>query len=158
MLPRCPPELAPEHRYIESLHRAIVEAQAPAIGTISGEMAFADAARDRWEDFYVELAMTPRLGLAGAVTGRHEAQVARLALVYALADRSAVVGRVHLEAAIALADYARRSATWALGDSTATGTPTSFGGCSSTALWHGRKRGSRWVSGLPRTWPRPSLS
>jgi hypothetical protein len=56
--------------------------------------------------------------LAGAVTGRHEAQVARLALVYAVADRSPLVGVAHLQAAIALADYARRSATWALGDST----------------------------------------
>ena len=44
--------------------------------------------------------------------------MARLALVYALADRSPVVGAVHLEAAIALADYARRSVLWALGDST----------------------------------------
>jgi hypothetical protein len=108
--PTAPDELV--RPWIEPLHRAIVEARVP------GEMVFDDPARDRWEDFYAELAMTPRLGLAGAVTGRHEAQVARLALVYALADRSPVIGAVHLEAAIALADYARRSAVWALGDST----------------------------------------
>ncbi len=108
--PTAPDELV--RPWIEPLHRAIVEAHVP------GEMAFDDPARDRWEDFYAELAMTPRLGLAGAVTGRHEAQVARLSLVYALADRSTVVGVAHLEAAIALADYARRSAVWALGDST----------------------------------------
>ncbi len=41
-----------------------------------------------------------------------------LALIYALADRSDAVGLEHLEAAIALADYARRSAVYALGDST----------------------------------------
>jgi hypothetical protein len=108
--PKAPDELV--RQYVEPLHRAIVEART------GGEMAFDAAARDRWEDFYAELAMTPRLGLAGAVTGRHEAQVARLALVYALADRSSAVGVAHLEAAIALADYARRSAVWALGDST----------------------------------------
>ena len=108
--PTAPDELVRD--FVEPLHRAIVESHLP------GEMSFDEAARDRWEDFYAELAITPRLGLAGAVTGRHEAQVARLALIYALADRSAVVGAVHLEAAIALADYARRSATWALGDST----------------------------------------
>ena len=82
------------------------------------ELTFDAAARDRWEAFYGELALTPRLGLAGAVTGRHEAQVARLALVYALADRSGVVREEHLNAAIAFAEYARRSAVWALGDST----------------------------------------
>jgi Bifunctional DNA primase/polymerase, N-terminal/Protein of unknown function (DUF3987) len=98
--------------FVEPLHRAIIEARLP------GEMSFDEDARDRWEDFYAELAVTPRLGLAGAVTGRHEAQVARLSLVYALADRSPVVGVAHLDAAIALAEYARRSATWALGDST----------------------------------------
>jgi hypothetical protein len=52
------------------------------------------------------------------VTARHEAQVARLSLIYALADRSDVIGTEHLEAAIAFADYARRSVVWALGDST----------------------------------------
>ncbi len=98
--------------FVAPLRRAILEAQVPA------EMAFDEAARDRWEDFYIEFAMTPRLGLAGAVTGRHEAHVARLALIYAVADRSPVIGAVHLEAAIALAEYAARSAIWALGDST----------------------------------------
>ncbi|MGO9178009.1 MAG: DUF3987 domain-containing protein [Candidatus Limnocylindrales bacterium] len=98
--------------WVEAVHRAIVEARAP------GELAFDAAARERWEWFYAQLAATPRLGLAGAVTGRHEAQVARLSLVYALADRSATIGPAHLEAAIALADYGRRSAVWALGDST----------------------------------------
>jgi hypothetical protein len=99
-------------KFVEPLHRAIVEARIP------GEMLFDMPARDRWGEFYAELGRTPRYGLAGAVTGRHEAQVARLALVYALADRSASVGVAHLDAAIALADYARRSASWALGDST----------------------------------------
>jgi hypothetical protein len=108
--PQAPDELV--RQYVGPLHRAIVEARPVA------EMAFDEDARDRWETFYAELALTPRLGLAGAVTGRHEAQVARLALVYALAARSPAVGVDHLEAAIALADYARRSATWALGDST----------------------------------------
>ena len=98
--------------FVERLHKAIMEAQPPR------EYAFDDDAHDRWEAFYSELAIRPRLGLAGAVTGRHEAQVARLALVYALADRSSVIGVEHLDAAIAFAEYARRSAVWAFGDST----------------------------------------
>jgi Protein of unknown function (DUF3987) len=98
--------------FVEPLHRAIVEARAIA------SLELTDAARDRWEAFYLALASEPRLGLAGAVTGRHEAHVARLALVYALADRSPAIDLEHVDAAIALAEYARRSAVWALGDST----------------------------------------
>lgn len=98
--------------YIVPLRRAIDEAHDP------GELEFDERARERWESFYVSLAATPRLGLSGAVTGRHEAQVARLALVYALADRSPAIGEAHLEAAIEVAEYARRSAVHVLGDST----------------------------------------
>lgn len=83
-----------------------------------GELAFGRAARVRWEAFYRALGEAPTLGLAGALTGRHEAHVARMALVYALADRSRTIELEHLEAAIAIAEYGRRSAVWALGDST----------------------------------------
>ncbi len=108
------PEAPDRHvgAFIEPLRAAIEAARTPA------ELTFDAAGADRWAWFYAELATTPRMGLAGAVTGRHEAQVARLALVYALADRSRHIGEAHLEAAIALAEYARRSAVWALGDST----------------------------------------
>jgi hypothetical protein len=97
---------------IAELHRAIEAAQQPA------EMHFDAAAAERWDWFYAEMALTTRLGLAGAVTARHEAQVARLSLIYALADGADAIGVEHLEAAIAFADYARRSVVWALGDST----------------------------------------
>lgn len=97
---------------ITRLHDAIVAAHRPM------EMAFDDEARDRWDWFYAEMAASIRLGLAGAVTARHEAQVARLSLIYALADGADAIGSEHLEAAVAFADYARRSVVWALGDST----------------------------------------
>jgi hypothetical protein len=83
-----------------------------------GEMAWDEDARIRWEMFYTATASEPRVGLLGAVTGRHEAMVARLALLYALADGDDQVRVQHLEAGIAFADYARRSAAYALGDST----------------------------------------
>ena len=81
-------------------------------------MAFDDDAVRRWDWFYAEMAASTRFGLAGAVTARHEAQVARLSLIYALADEADAISEEHLEAAVAFADYARRSVTWALGDST----------------------------------------
>ena len=97
---------------IARLYNAIDAAQQPQ------EMHFDAEAAERWDWFYAEMAITTRLGLAGAVTARHEAQVARLSLVYALADGADAIGSEHLEAAIAFADYARRSVVWALGDST----------------------------------------
>lgn len=108
--PVAPDALVAE--FVEPLHRAIIEARTPA------ELTFDGPARDRWEAFYSDLAIQPRFGLSGALTARHEAQVARTALVYALTERSAVVGVDHLDAAIALVDYSRRSVLWAFGDST----------------------------------------
>lgn len=75
-----------------------------------------DAARAFWHDIYGELS-EGRPGMLGAITSRAEAQVMRLALVYALLDRSEVIQRVHLEAALALWTYADASAAFIFGDS-----------------------------------------
>ncbi len=108
--PESPRGLIAPH--VEALHRAIVEAQTPA------ELAWTPAAAGRWEALYVDLALRSRRGLAGAITARAEAQVARLALTYALLDRSRDVDLAHLEAALALWDYAERSAVYLFGEST----------------------------------------
>jgi hypothetical protein len=77
------------------------------------------AARDLWHAEYTRLS-EGRPGLLGAVTSRAEAQVVRLACVYALLDNSATVCEPHLRAALALWDFASRSAgflfTESLGD------------------------------------------
>ena len=77
-----------------------------------------DAAADHWADYYRAEAERPTFGLAGSVTARHEAHVVRLALIYAMADGADHVGVDHLRAAIALAEYARRSAVYIFGSST----------------------------------------
>jgi hypothetical protein len=53
-------------------------------------------------------------GIAGALCARAEAHTIRLALLYALADGERKITTQHLRAALALYDYAARSATWAL--------------------------------------------
>jgi hypothetical protein len=63
----------------------------------------------------------PQPGLAGHLTARSEAHTIRLALLYALLDGAAHIQHQHLKAALALWDYAARSAAWAL--DTATGDP-----------------------------------
>jgi hypothetical protein len=54
--------------------------------------------------------------LLGAVTARAEAQVVRLALLYALIDGKAAIGVEHLKAAVAFWEYAEASARHVFGD------------------------------------------
>jgi hypothetical protein len=57
-------------------------------------------------------------GVLGQITARAEAHTIRLALLYALANGKQQIGPQHLVAALALHDYAARSAGWALNGAT----------------------------------------
>jgi hypothetical protein len=92
-------------------------AEALAYGRKVGEMWRSDEARERWHAAYAELT-ADRLGLFGAVTGRAEAQVSRLALLYAVLDRAPQIELVHLEAALAFWRYCEASARYVFGDAT----------------------------------------
>jgi hypothetical protein len=72
-------------------------------------------AMDLWEDAYPRLT-APRPGVFGMVTSRAEAHVVRLALLFALLDRSGEIRPEHLRAALALWDYCERSALYIFGD------------------------------------------
>jgi hypothetical protein len=70
-----------------------------------------EEARALWHQVYPTLsAGLP--GMVGALTGRAEAQVMRLALIYALLDQSKQIRRVHLEAALAVWDYCLSSVSY----------------------------------------------
>src|SRR5207245_7022236 len=75
-----------------------------------------EAAAKAWEAAYLELS-ADRPGLLGSVIARAEAQVIRLALVYALLDCTHRIDVVHLEAAMAVWAYYEESATRIFGDS-----------------------------------------
>jgi hypothetical protein len=75
-----------------------------------------DKARTLWWEHYERLS-TGAPGLLGAVLGRPEAHVVRLALIYALLDHAQSISVAHLEAALALWDYAARSGAFVFGDS-----------------------------------------
>jgi hypothetical protein len=85
-------------------------------GAPRGEIGRTEAAWRIWEAVYPKLS-ADRPGLLGAILGRAEAQVLRLALVYALLDRQAFVDAPHLRAALACWDYAEASARFVFGDS-----------------------------------------
>lgn len=79
------------------------------------EMTRSSSARNLWYDVYEELS-EGKSGLLGAICGRAEAQVLRLSCLYALLDKSAVIEQPHLEAALALWNYAEASARYLFED------------------------------------------
>jgi hypothetical protein len=79
----------------------------------AGQIRLNPDARELWHHAYQQLS-EPRDGILGQITARAEAHTIRLALIYALADAAKQIGPKHLTAALALHDYAARSAGWAL--------------------------------------------
>jgi hypothetical protein len=80
----------------------------------AGRLRLDKPARELWHHAYIQLAHTHQPGIAGAVCARAEAHSIRLALIYALADGARQINTGHLQAALALWDYAARSASWTL--------------------------------------------
>ncbi|MGD0088569.1 MAG: primase alpha helix C-terminal domain-containing protein [Planctomycetota bacterium] len=75
-----------------------------------------DEATKLWHEVYQELT-AERDGLAAAVCGRGEAQVMRLAMLYALLDHSTTIRVEHLRGALAVWRYCEDSADFIFGDS-----------------------------------------
>jgi hypothetical protein len=84
----------------------------------AGELRLHPGAEELWTTWYIEMARRSLEGLTGALTSRAEAHSKRLAMIYALLDGASSIEVEHLQAALALWDYAARSAEWALGDAT----------------------------------------
>ncbi|MGH2842648.1 MAG: DUF3987 domain-containing protein [Solirubrobacteraceae bacterium] len=80
----------------------------------AGRLRLDPTARELWHHAYHQLATTQPAGIAGAICARAEAHIIRLAILYALADTQRQINTEHLQAALALYDYATRSASWAL--------------------------------------------
>lgn len=85
------------------------------------EVPFDGEAREVWKAVYPDLS-NPAGGLFGNVTARAEAQVRRLACLYALLDESACIEKKHLLAGLACWKYSMDSCRAIFGD--ATGDPT----------------------------------
>jgi hypothetical protein len=88
---------------------------AVSFGKKAIEMRRNEQAGQLWRDVYDDLS-EGKPGLLGAVIARAEAQVMRLAMIYALLDSSEMIKRVHLEAALAVWQYAEDSARYIFGD------------------------------------------
>jgi hypothetical protein len=84
-------------------------------GKQSQELFRDEGARAIWFNVYGPLS-EGKPGMFGSVTGRSEAQVVRLSLIFALLDRSAVIRPSHMLAALAVWDYCEASARLIFGD------------------------------------------
>ena len=82
----------------------------------TGRVTMVKEAAEAWAAAYPEVS-ADRPGLLGAVIARGEAQVIRLALIYALLDQRDKIDVVHLDAAMAVWAYAEESAIRIFGDS-----------------------------------------
>ena len=83
-----------------------------------GQISFDAQARLSWHEAYARLAQ-PADGLVGLLSARAEAHVLRLSMLEALTEGDTAVRRTHLEAGLALWDYAVRSVAWATRHTTA---------------------------------------
>lgn len=88
--------------------------QAVQFGRTAGELKRDEAARGIWRKVYPVLS-EGKPGLLGAVLSRAEAQVMRVACLYALQDVKSVISQDHLMAALALWEYCEASARYIFG-------------------------------------------
>ena len=82
----------------------------------AGELKRDGNARTVWREVYPDLS-EGKPGLLGAATARAEAQVMRLATIYALLDRSSLILKEHLLAGLAIWEYCEATARFVFGDS-----------------------------------------
>ena len=101
-----------DERDLERLGERLREAI--AFANTVGRVTMTTDASEAWSDIYGDLSAAQK-GLLGAVTARAEAQVIRLALIYALLDRSEQIDAPHLHAALAVWDYCDASAAYVFG-------------------------------------------
>jgi hypothetical protein len=111
---RVLPEGGGEPHYnelIQHLHNAL------ELGRSLGHVKRDDQAREAWSMVYPDLS-EGQPGLFGAITNRAEAQVLRLSVLYAALDGSRVIQFPHLEASLAVWQYAEASARCIFGEAT----------------------------------------
>lgn len=109
-----------EDRRVDSAQLAAIQKQieyAAEFGKGTSEMRKDAEARADWRAIYPALSEGKPGSMLGAVTSRAEAQTMRLACIYGLLDKSAVVRREHLRAALAVWTYCEQSAVYIFGQS-----------------------------------------
>jgi hypothetical protein len=100
---------------VRRLRQAFQFAASFAASEPYGRMTRDGAARAIWHGLYEELS-AGKPGVVGKILSRAEAQVMRIACIYAVLDCSRQVQAAHLAAAVAVWDYCEASARFVFGD------------------------------------------
>jgi len=112
---KCLPDGGELHRVdFASVLKAL--SRAANCSSTEGQMKRDSKAREIWHAVYPTLS-EGQPGLFAAITSRSEAQVMRLACLYALLDCADEIRAEHLQAALALWSYCEESARYIFGDS-----------------------------------------
>lgn len=101
---------------VNDIVRRLAEAKAFAIRV--GELDWDDEAYDLWTEMYENDLGLAKPGMVGSLTARAAPISIRLALIYALLDKSPVIGADHLRAAYAVWKYSEASVRYIFGDVT----------------------------------------
>jgi hypothetical protein len=99
----------------EILHLGTQVAQIIEAAKGIGRVTFTNGAAAEWARVYSALS-AGQCGLLGAITARAEAQVIRLATLYALLDNSSHIEVAHLSAGLTIWEYCEASAAYIFGD------------------------------------------
>lgn len=99
----------PDDAALAPMLHTIREALAAREGAEERAVPLAVSARARYDAFYIAESTTLSAGARGTATARGTVIVLRVALIYALIDRSTVITLAHLEAALALWQFAKAS-------------------------------------------------
>src|SRR5262249_45357923 len=104
---------SPDPEALAGVRRRLAEAV--AFARAAGVVARDESADDVWCEVYAGLA-EGRPGRTGGLLARAEAHVMRLAMIYALLDRSTAIEAAHLLAALAVWEYVEASVRHVFGD------------------------------------------
>jgi len=112
-------KVLPEGGCIDMVHfRPLIDRLREAVrfARMVGEIKRDEEARKLWHEVYPELS-EGKAGLFGAITARAEAQVMRLACIYAILDQSTLIRKEHLVAALAIWEYCEASCLYIFDES-----------------------------------------
>jgi hypothetical protein len=108
----------PDGGQLEEVHMSALRVRLKQVIDAAGgtqELKRDEFAREIWHKVYGKLSEGAP-GLFGAVTSRAEAQVMRVACLYALLDGCSVIKAIHLTASLAVWEYCEASARYIFGD------------------------------------------
>lgn len=78
---------------------------------------FSPEAQALWNEVYTHFMKTPESGIIGTLLNRNLVHAKKMAIIFAMVDKKNFIGKEHLEAALAIANYSKESIRFIFKDS-----------------------------------------